>query len=239
MRGAGSLPEEGMVLHTHLPQLLGCLVIGQLETDGALVLLRLTGNTCRIAFTHGWFQEQQRGSEKPGHLRWSYFDEETAAFVGNLENFGPGKAVDPQLLFINHETTGTHPQRDFNTVQILKETVLHDPSTEAGLLLTTYKSQSVQQKARRAAHPRGCRASEHRTGASCSPLLGGGPPHTWKASWHSPETSCLLGPGSSTFQQRHKKVRYSNNVVTVIRASASPTHSKSNCFTSLEASQTG
>lgn len=33
------------MLHTHLPQLLGCLVTGQFETDGTLVLLRLAGST--------------------------------------------------------------------------------------------------------------------------------------------------------------------------------------------------
>lgn len=55
------------------------------------------------------------------HLRWSYFDEETAAFVRNLEDFGPRKTVDPQFIFIDHETTGTHPQRDVHAIQILTD----------------------------------------------------------------------------------------------------------------------
>lgn len=38
------------MLHTHLPQLLGGFVIGQFETDGALILLHLAGNKLQSRF---------------------------------------------------------------------------------------------------------------------------------------------------------------------------------------------
>lgn len=70
------------------------------------------------------------------YLRWSYFDEEAAAFVWNLEDFGPGETVDPQFVFVNHQTTGANPQHDVNTIQILTETpretnrkIFNEPST--------------------------------------------------------------------------------------------------------------
>lgn len=56
------------------------------------------------------------------YLRGSYFDEEAAAFVWDLEDFGPWKTIDPQFVFVNHQTTGANPQHDVNTIQILTET---------------------------------------------------------------------------------------------------------------------
>ena len=35
------LPEEGVMLHTHFPQLLGGLVVWQFETNGTFVMLQL------------------------------------------------------------------------------------------------------------------------------------------------------------------------------------------------------
>ena len=55
------------------------------------------------------------------YLRRSYFDEEAAALVGHLEDFGPGETVDPQFVFVNHQATGANAQHDVNTVQILTE----------------------------------------------------------------------------------------------------------------------
>lgn len=57
---------------------------------------------------------------KQSYLRWSDLDEEAAAFVGHFEDFGPGEAVDPQLVFVNHQTTGADAQHDVHTVQILR-----------------------------------------------------------------------------------------------------------------------
>ena len=55
------------------------------------------------------------------YLRWSYFDEEAAAFVRDLEHFGPGETVDPQFVLVNHQTTGANPQHDVNTIEVLTE----------------------------------------------------------------------------------------------------------------------
>lgn len=55
------------------------------------------------------------------YLGWSNFYEEAAAFVGHLEDFGPGEPVDPQLVFVDHQTTGADPQHDVNPIQILQE----------------------------------------------------------------------------------------------------------------------
>ena len=38
-------PEERVVLHAHLPQPLGCAVVGQLKADCALKLLKLQNKT--------------------------------------------------------------------------------------------------------------------------------------------------------------------------------------------------
>lgn len=40
------LPEEGVVLNTHFPNSFGSTMIGQLESDGALELLRLKHKRC-------------------------------------------------------------------------------------------------------------------------------------------------------------------------------------------------
>lgn len=56
------------------------------------------------------------------YLRWSYFDEEAVVFVWDLEDFWPGETIDPQFIFVNHDTTGAHAHHDVNTIQILTET---------------------------------------------------------------------------------------------------------------------
>lgn len=55
------------------------------------------------------------------YLGWSYFNEEAASFVWDFEDFGPGETVDPQFIFVNHQTTGTNPQYDVNSIQILTD----------------------------------------------------------------------------------------------------------------------
>lgn len=56
------------------------------------------------------------------YLRWTDFDEEAAVLVRDLEDFGPREPVDPQFVFINHETAGADPKHDVDTVQILGAT---------------------------------------------------------------------------------------------------------------------
>lgn len=45
--------------------------------------------------------------------------EEAAAFVGNLQDFGPREAVDSQLIFVNKKATGTDSQSDIHSFQVL------------------------------------------------------------------------------------------------------------------------
>lgn len=131
-------PEEGVMLHTHLPQLLGCLVIRQFEANCTLKLFhllkhkpqRLRSMKLTLRF-HSWIEWAQWTTdtdyrqmnvcccESRLYLRWSYFDEEAAAFVWDLEDFGPRETIDPQFVFVDHQTTGANPQHDVNTIQIL------------------------------------------------------------------------------------------------------------------------
>lgn len=55
------------------------------------------------------------------YIRWPYLDEETAAFVGDFENFWPGKSINPQLVLIHHQATGANPQHYIHPIQILTE----------------------------------------------------------------------------------------------------------------------
>lgn len=60
-----------------------------------------------------------QATKKNLYLWCSDFDEEAAAFVGDLEHFGPWEAVDPQLVFVDHQATGADAQRDVNAIQVL------------------------------------------------------------------------------------------------------------------------
>ena len=54
------------------------------------------------------------------YLGGPYLDEETAALVGDLEDLGPGEAVDPKLVLKHHQAPGGHAQHDVNPVQVLR-----------------------------------------------------------------------------------------------------------------------
>lgn len=49
-------------------------------------------------------------------LRGAYLDEEAAAFVGDLEDFGPGEPVDPQLVLVDHQTSRAHTQHNIHSI---------------------------------------------------------------------------------------------------------------------------
>lgn len=53
------------------------------------------------------------------YLRWADLNEEAAPLVGDLEDFGPGEAVDPQLVLIDHQTAGADAQHDVHPLQVL------------------------------------------------------------------------------------------------------------------------
>lgn len=54
------------------------------------------------------------------HLRCPDFDKEAAAFVRDLEHFGPREAVDPQLVLVNHQATRADAQRNVDTIKVLR-----------------------------------------------------------------------------------------------------------------------
>lgn len=53
----------------------------------------------------------------PGtHLPRADFDVEVAPLVGNLEDLGPGEAIDAQPVPVDEEAIGTDAQHDVNTL---------------------------------------------------------------------------------------------------------------------------
>lgn len=53
----------------------------------------------------------------PGtHLPWADLDVEVAPLVGNLEDLGPGEAVDAQPVPVDEEAIGAHTQHDVDAL---------------------------------------------------------------------------------------------------------------------------
>lgn len=48
------------------------------------------------------------------------FDIEVATFVGDLEDFWPGKAVYPESVFVDQQAVGTHSQHDVHSLRVLQ-----------------------------------------------------------------------------------------------------------------------
>lgn len=48
-------------------------------------------------------------------------DEKAATFVRNLQHFGPRKAVNSQLIFVNQKATRADTQDDIHPLQVLKK----------------------------------------------------------------------------------------------------------------------
>lgn len=113
-------PEEGVVFNADFPQLLGRLVVGQFKADGTLVLLHLLETQKQTDEAQSCGQAGRRGVVVI-YLWRSNFDEEAATLVGHLEDFGPRKSIDPEFVFVNHQTAGAHPEHDVHTFQILME----------------------------------------------------------------------------------------------------------------------
>lgn len=53
------------------------------------------------------------------HLSRPDFDVEVAAFVGDLEDFGPGEAVYSKPVFVDQESVGTHSEHDVHPLRVL------------------------------------------------------------------------------------------------------------------------
>ena len=43
------------------------------------------------------------------------------AFVGDFEDFGPGEAIDAQLVAVDEQTARTHAQHDLHVLAVLKQ----------------------------------------------------------------------------------------------------------------------
>lgn len=85
-------PEEGVMLHARLPQLLGRPVVGQLEADGGFELLELAR---------------------------TYFDVEIVPLVADLQDLGPGEAVYSQPVAVHQQAGRAHAQHDVDPFRIL------------------------------------------------------------------------------------------------------------------------
>lgn len=66
------------------------------------------------------------------HLSGSDLDVKVAAFIRNLEDLGPGEAVDPQTVFIDQQAVGTHSQHDVHAIRVLTHT--HESHSEVKVL---------------------------------------------------------------------------------------------------------
>lgn len=54
------------------------------------------------------------------YLPWPNLYEEAAAFVGNLQDFGPWEAVDSQFILVNKKAAGTDSQSNIHSFQVLR-----------------------------------------------------------------------------------------------------------------------
>lgn len=53
------------------------------------------------------------------YLSRADFDVEVASFVWDLENFGPGKAIDPETISVDEQAVCTHTKHDLDPFWIL------------------------------------------------------------------------------------------------------------------------
>ena len=91
----GQKPEEAVMLNTNLPKSFCSTMVTQLEPDGRLKLLELSGTK---------------------------FDEESVPFVRDLDNLGPSKAVNPESISINKNTCRQELNqfvKHFNSITVL------------------------------------------------------------------------------------------------------------------------
>ena len=80
------------MLDACLPETFGRFVIGQLETNRGFELLKLAGTN---------------------------FDVKVISFVGNFENFWPGKAIDAQAVAEDENSRRTHANQNVNAIRVL------------------------------------------------------------------------------------------------------------------------
>lgn len=125
-----NLPEEGVVLHTDLPEPFGSTMIGKLETDRALKLLKLR---LKKKKKKNLWAETHKSIFTPCtrlcyHLAGSDFDVEVIPLVRNLEYFRPSKPVDPQPVSVDKKATCTNSQHNLYSLGVLERTHTKDNS---------------------------------------------------------------------------------------------------------------
>lgn len=53
------------------------------------------------------------------YFSWPDFDVEITSLIGNLQNFWPSEAVDPESIFVNEQSVSAYTQHDIHTFRIL------------------------------------------------------------------------------------------------------------------------
>ncbi len=89
------------------PNSFGGPVVGQLEADGALELLGSWHTHTHINHQYYWHSDCHQPQTRvfaESYLSWPDLDVEVTAFVGDIEDFGPSKAVYPQTILIDKQT---------------------------------------------------------------------------------------------------------------------------------------
>lgn len=74
------------------------------------------------------------------HLSWTDLDVEVIALVGDLEDFGPGEAVDAESVSIDEESRRTHAQHDLHPLRILA----HHWIREVPIIITHSRTNKCQ-----------------------------------------------------------------------------------------------
>lgn len=64
------------------------------------------------------------------HLSRPNLDVKVVPLVGDLEDFGPGEAVDPQPVSVDEQAACTHAQHYLHTLGVLWETHTHTPRND-------------------------------------------------------------------------------------------------------------
>lgn len=65
-----------------------------------------------------WFDKNDMHStavrSKGTYLSWADLDVEVAPLIRDLQDLGPGEAVNPQAVAVDQQAIGTNAQHDFN-----------------------------------------------------------------------------------------------------------------------------
>lgn len=91
----------------------------QLERDLIDDITRKTG--MKRCFRYGLCLIQEERETRILYLSRANLNEKAATFVRNLQHFGPRKAVNSQLIFVNQKATRADTQDDIHSLQVLRK----------------------------------------------------------------------------------------------------------------------